>query len=391
MNNELKGIFKRGTTYYFQPRQVNGIRPKEVCLETSELREAITRAAVIRGNPNLTPSGRIAGEIEKHLADGRTFKGKRLLYSRSTSDAKRYQLQLWLDSLPKSVRDLCDVTTAMIQDYYEFAATTQSVATAHKRLMNVRALYQWAIEKNKVRHNPCLGVRTRSEEAAPRVAYCSRQVRDRLIKECPREDLKFVLYCGFHGGFRKNEIVEAVPWWFNVERGHIDMRDTPTMKFTAHKQKRVLPMRDCFRAFLLEYGLRDPFMLWPEVTHGKGLYRYDFAKPFRDYIAASGLRTVQGTEITPHVMRHTFASLLAIEGKSIYKIAAWLGDSVATTEKHYAHLSPSDPDIEETPLIVRPPKKRRQRRDILRPQFARCSGPRRANQKASYDAAARPA
>jgi site-specific recombinase XerD len=363
--NEMRGIFCRRGTYYFQPRQVNGIRPKEVCLETTRLAEAITRTAVIRHNPTLTASGRIASEIEKHLADGRIYKSKRLLYSRATSDAKRYQLQLWLDSLPKSVRELGDVTTAMIQDYYEFALITQSVATAHKRLMNVRALYQWAIEKNKVRHNPCLAVRERAEEAAPRVAYCSRQVRDQLIEECPREDLKFILYAGFHAGFRKNEIVEAVPWWFNVERGHIDLRDTPTMKFTAHKQKRVLPMRDCFRAFLLEYGLRDPFMLWPEVTHGKGLYRYDFAKPFRDYIADSGQRTVQGSEITPHVMRHTFASLLAIDGISIYKIAGWLGDSVATTEKHYAHLSPSDRDIEEMPLIGAQKKRRPRRVDLI--------------------------
>jgi len=350
--NELKGIRKRGQTYYFWPSQINGIRPKEICLQTHDLSEAIKRAAEMRGNPTLTPSGRLPGEIEKHLTEGRVFKGKRLHYSRSTTEAKRYQLELWIDSLPKSVRELSDVSTAMVQDYYEFALSTQSVATAHKRLMNIRALFQWAIEKNKVRHNPCLGVKTRAEESTPRVAYCSREVRDRLIQECPREDLKFVLYAGFHAGFRKNEIIQAVPWWFNMELAHIDMRDTPTMKFTAFKQARSIPMRDCFRAFLLEYGLRHPFMLRPEVTHGQNLYRYDFAKPFREYIAGSGLRTVQGSEITPHVMRHTFASLLAIEGKSIYKISAWLGDSVTTTEKHYAHLSPSDRDIEERPAAA---------------------------------------
>jgi site-specific recombinase XerD len=351
--NELKGIRKRGQTYYFWPPQRHGIRPKEVCLETHDLSEAIERAARIRGNPTLAPSGSIAGEVKKHLADGRTFKGKRLLYSRSTREAKGYQLQSWMDSLPKSVRELGDVSTAMIQDYYDFSVTTQSVATGHKRLMNVRALYQWAIEKNKVRHNPCLCVRTRDEEPAPRVAYCSREVRDQLIKQCPREDLKFVLYAGFHAGFRKNEVIEAVPWWFNMDLAHIDMRNTPSMKFTAIKQARCIPMRDCFHAFLLEYGLRQPFMLCPEATHGKNLYRYNFARPFREYIAESGLRTVQGTRITPHTMRHTFASLLAIDGISIYKIAAWLGDSVSTTEKHYAHLSPSDRDIEERPAARR--------------------------------------
>jgi integrase len=49
--------------------------------------------------------------------------------------------------------------------------------------------------------------------------------------------------------------------------------------------------------------------------------------------------------VTPHVMRHTFASLLAIDGKSIYKIAAWLGDTVRVTERVYAHLCPQDGDV----------------------------------------------
>jgi len=38
--------------------------------------------------------------------------------------------------------------------------------------------------------------------------------------------------------------------------------------------------------------------------------------------------------------------LLAIKGVSLFKIATWLGDTLATTEKHYAHLLPTDPDIE---------------------------------------------
>jgi hypothetical protein len=38
--------------------------------------------------------------------------------------------------------------------------------------------------------------------------------------------------------------------------------------------------------------------------------------------------------------------LLASQGCSLYEIAKWLGDSERTTAAHYAHLLPSDPDIE---------------------------------------------
>jgi hypothetical protein len=45
-------------------------------------------------------------------------------------------------------------------------------------------------------------------------------------------------------------------------------------------------------------------------------------------------------------MRHTFASLLASAGRSIYKITQWLGDDVRVIQKHHAKLLPNDQDIE---------------------------------------------
>ena len=79
----------------------------------------------------------------------------------------------------------------------------------------------------------------------------------------------------------------------------------------------------------------------PKVKHGKGKYRYDFHRPYNDYMSAQDLRWV-----TAHVMRHTFASLLVQAGVSIYKVARWMGDGVEVVEKHYAHLAPQDRDIE---------------------------------------------
>ena len=49
--------------------------------------------------------------------------------------------------------------------------------------------------------------------------------------------------------------------------------------------------------------------------------------------------------VKQHVMRHSFASNLKIAGKSIAKIADWLGDTERVTERTYAHLLPDDEDI----------------------------------------------
>ncbi len=45
-------------------------------------------------------------------------------------------------------------------------------------------------------------------------------------------------------------------------------------------------------------------------------------------------------EATPHVLRHTGASLLVSRGMSLEKVAKLLGDTIKTTEKNYVHLAP---------------------------------------------------
>ncbi len=53
-------------------------------------------------------------------------------------------------------------------------------------------------------------------------------------------------------------------------------------------------------------------------------------------------RTAEG--VTAHTFRHTLASWLAQEDVQLMKIAAIMGDTVETVERHYAHLLPKDLD-----------------------------------------------
>jgi len=64
-------------------------------------------------------------------------------------------------------------------------------------------------------------------------------------------------------------------------------------------------------------------------------------RPSAEYVAEH-----KCTEVTPHIARHTFASLLASAGVSIHKIAQWLGNDVRVVQQHYAKLLPKDADIE---------------------------------------------
>jgi len=335
---ELKGIYLRGRIYWFRPSMVKGVQPKPMSLETEDLGEAVKAAALVRASPLLITSQPLNAEIELFLVS--PCKGKKC-YSRASQQALRYMLRAFARRLPRGTR-LHDVTHEMVQAYYDDSLAERNAHTAHKRLMSTRAFFRRAVDAKKLRSNPAIGVVTAILPPAPRVLFCSTGQRDTLIDACTREDLKLVLMLGFHAGLRKQEIIQAVPAWFNMDQKFLDLRSTPTMPFNDHKRTRQIPMRKPLYEFLSNYGLRSPFMLRPDVRQGKDIYRYDFDS------ALQGLTKRCNMEwVTAHVMRHTFASLLVINGISLFKVAKWIGDSAETTENHYAHLAPTDSDIEE--------------------------------------------
>lgn len=64
----------------------------------------------------------------------------------------------------------------------------------------------------------------------------------------------------------------------------------------------------------------------------------------RDVEAAGMKYGREGDGVTPHTFRHTIASWMAQADIQMAKIAKFLGDTVTTVEKTYAHLFPQDID-----------------------------------------------
>jgi integrase len=273
-------------------------------------------------------------------------------WAKATAASKRYVLESfakWAGNvMPAQIRP------EQMRRYYEERVTASSASTAFGNLMTVRSFFNWCRDVEKsVRENPCIALKIAAPNVTARKNFCSPELVAKLIEECPREDLKFVLFCGFHAGLRVLEIVEAVPWWFDLEAGILHLRKTPTIKF-KDREERSIPLTGKFLAFVRDdYGLREPYMLHPENEHGKNRYRYDFTRPFREYMKAQGCEWV-----TPHTMRHTFASLLASADHSIFKIAAYLGDEVRVVQRHYAKLLPEAGALDSA-FIPRPAPSRR--------------------------------
>lgn len=111
---------------------------------------------------------------------------------------------------------------------------------------------------------------------------------------------------------------------------------------TKNGKNRAIPICDELIDLLRPFHQEAGFVLYPEkpIKAGKR-YRWEFKGLFDNLVIAAGLEDW----VTPHVMRHTFASLAAQAGISLYKIGQWMGHSSSEVTEIYAHLAAYDSDI----------------------------------------------
>lgn len=334
-----RGIYRRGKWYWFSA-QKRGKR-RWLPLGTQDLSRAIIEASRKRRSSALESGAIVKHSIERFVGDmhARRIRGDRYGWADATARSKIYVLRNFAGFcgpiLPSEIRE------EHLRDYYEARAGSTSATTAFGNLMTVRAYLKWCIRvERSVAENPFAEFHLAAPARRARADFCSSELVGELISDCPRLDLKFVLYCGFHCGLRFLEIVEARPFWFDLQRKLLNLRKTATIQF-KDQEERTVPMTAELVSFIKnEFGMHEPFMLHPEKKHGRNRYRYDFTRPFNLYMKDKGAPWV-----TPHIMRHTFASLLAstppsLGGPSDFEIITWMGIDWRTYQKTYAKLRP---------------------------------------------------
>jgi integrase len=335
--NPGKGIYIRGQVYWLK-FQRNGLR-HYVSLQTTDPAEAAKRAIHARASGDLAARSPLQVAIDRYLAKKRDLN----VYSRATERVTRAALEEFAQTIPGVTVER--IGKRDIESHYARLQARVAETTAQIHMRSLRAFLNWcAAEGGLCQRSPFAGVRLATIDQPARLRFCTKEERDSLISSAPTDDLRFILMAGFLCGMRKGEIIEARVSWFQLhESGAVHIQNTPSFRI-KDRDARAVPLTKSFSEFLRSYldsKEANAFALKPAVRHGRGTYRYDFHRPYNDYLISQDKRWV-----TAHVMRHTFASLLVQAGVSVYKVAKWLGDGVDVVQEHYAHLAAHDPDIE---------------------------------------------
>jgi integrase len=220
----------------------------------------------------------------------------------------------------------------IIKMHHERKATGAAAGSANRLLIMMRYIFNLALrwEVSGIKTNPTKNVPLMPENNK-RERYLSVDEAQRLyasVCKSPNPMLKYIIPMLILTGARKREVIEARWEDFDFSRR---LWRIPTTKLG---KPRHVPISDGVMGLLAEV----PRV--PGVEHV-------FANPatLKPYISIfvtwnKARKNAGLADVRIHDLRHSFASLLINNGRSLYEVQKILGHTQVKTTQRYAHLAP---------------------------------------------------
>lgn len=199
-----------------------------------------------------------------------------------------------------------------------------SDGTIRTRCLHLRAALNLAVRREWIDKAPHVPAPAPGEE---RTRYLSRAEFERLYAGAEEIHIRTFLALGVYTGMRNGSILDLK--WSNIDTASMIVRPEGG---TANKRRAPVPINT---PLALALGTAWINRDGPFVVHWRGKKVGSAKTGFHAAVRRAGLE-----DVNIHDLRRTCASWLAIGGVSMDRIAKVLGDTVAVTERHYAHLSP---------------------------------------------------
>ena len=234
-------------------------------------------------------------------------------------------------------------TEENIEDYLkELQKEGKKTSTASRSLATIRSFYQYLLRTKKVKEDPTVSIQSPKIEKRVPSVLTSEEVE--LLLDQPKDvDLKgtrdkAMLEFAYATGMKVTEIIDL-----NIDDVNFDEN---TVLCSNGKKARIIPLGTLAEKALKEY-VEDarPIMVKDETNkalfvnvNGDRLTRQGFWKIVKYYKEQAHIEK----DITPHVLRHSFATHLLQNGADLKSIQAMLGHSDISSTQIYAQFQPPE-------------------------------------------------
>ncbi|WP_323121068.1 site-specific tyrosine recombinase XerD [Burkholderia alba] len=260
--------------------------------------------------------------------------------SRNTLDAYRRDLQLfshWLAAIHRTSLD--HATESMVTGY--IAARSDGKATSSNRRLSVfRRYYGWAVREHRAAADPTLRIVSAKQPARFPSTLSEAQVEALLGAPDIETPLglrdRTMLELMYASGLRVSELV-------TLKTVEVGLNDGVVRVMGKGSKERLVPFGEVAHGWIERY-LRDarPPLLGARAAdalfvtaRGDGMTRQQFWNIIKRHAQQAEIRA----HLSPHTLRHAFATHLLNHGADLRVVQLLLGHSDISTTQIYTHVA----------------------------------------------------
>ncbi len=247
-----------------------------------------------------------------------------------------YKFSVWLQ---QQKVEIFDVDANEILAYLAIA-DSKSARTVARRLSSLRRLYEYLLREDRIKHNPVSNVDAPKLGRSLPKSLTETEV-EALLDAPDNEDVlglrdKCMLELLYATGLRVSELVGLTVQQVNLRQG--------VVRVTGKGNKeRLVPLGEEATQWLEQYlatGRNEILKntmtdaLFPS-KRGKAMTRQTFWHMIKRYTVVAGINKT----LSPHVLRHAFATHLINHGADLRVVQMLLGHSDISTTQIYTHVA----------------------------------------------------
>jgi integrase/recombinase XerD len=260
--------------------------------------------------------------------------------SRNTLDAYRRDLTLlgtWLGGQGKNV---LQANEADLNGYFAHRHSQTRATTANRRLTVFKRFFRWALRERQIGVDPT--VRMQAARQPLRVPKTLTQAQVEALLDAPDIGTalglrdRAMLELMYASGLRVSELVTLKTW-------NVGMNEGVLRVVGKGGKERLVPfgqvaqqwlesyLRDARTAILGRQQTDDLFV----TARGSGMTRVMFWMIVKKYALVAGITT----PLSPHTLRHAFATHLLNHGADLRVVQLLLGHADISTTTIYTHVA----------------------------------------------------
>jgi integrase/recombinase XerD len=265
--------------------------------------------------------------------------------AKNTLAAYRRDLTLYGKWLADHARGLDDTVELDLQAYFSHRHTPGSKATsANRRLTVFKRYFRWALREGRIASDPTLKLQSAKQALRVPKTLTEAQVEALLAAPDTSNALgirdRTMLELMYASGLRVSELVDLKV--FNVS-----LNDNVLRVLGKGSKERLVPYGEiaaqCLRQYLASARqellagkqTQDLFVTVRGPNPGSAMSRVMFWYVVKKYALAAGIRSA----LSPHTLRHAFATHLLNHGADLRAVQLLLGHVDISTTTIYTHVA----------------------------------------------------